>query len=154
MKKIIIFLPILLLISFSKIYGQPKPDFYRTFRSFDINFLDSIRYHCTTTVLAEIRTSCTGEITSVTIVEGDTSRFERCVLESLRKLKKTDRQLDRHILYVAFTFLNEVVICDENKQKANSKKISETITTIMKRSDCYFLDFVTINSGLEERRGY
>jgi hypothetical protein len=156
MKKIITLLSILLFImSVLKSYGQSKPvDFHKVFKSFDDNFIHEIRYDNSADVLAEIRTSCTGEITSVSILEGDTTRFGKYILESLKKIKKTDRQLKRQILFVHFVFSNESVVYDESKRKANYYRISERIKSLTESGDRIFLGTVVFNSNLEERRRY
>ena len=105
-------------------------------------------------MLAEIRTSCTGEITSVAILEGDTTRFGRYILESLKKLKKTDRQLNRQILFVHFVFSNENAVYDESKRRANYYRISKKIKFLTEKGDRLFLGTIVFNANLEERRRY
>jgi hypothetical protein len=155
MKKIITFLSILLAMSVLKSYGQSKPiGFFKVFKNFDMDFPTEIKSEKSTAILAEIRTSCTGEIISVAILEGDTSRFGRWLLESLKKLKKTDRQLNRQILFVHFIFSNENMINDEQKWRTDYYRISEKIKSLTEKNDRIFLGTVTLFSGLEKRSKY
>ena len=155
MKKIITLLPILLLMSVVNSYGQSKPvDFFNVFKNFDANFLDEIRNDRPTVFLAEIRTSCTGEITSVAILGSDTSRFGKYIIESFKKIQKTDRVLNSQILFVHFVYNDECLIYSDSDLKALSYRISERIKILKERTDCIFLGTVVFNSNPEERRRY
>lgn len=135
--------------------GQSTPiDFYKVFKNFDYNFIDEMQTDCSTALIAKIRTSKSGNVCRVSILENDTSHFAKCILQSLKKLKKTDQYLKPQNLVVYFVYVNESVVCDVKGHQENSSRLLERAKKIGNKSKYNFLGPVYVNSGVEEQRKY
>lgn len=135
--------------------AQSKPaDFHKTFKNFDLNFIDEMQTDCSTALLAKIRTSKSGNVCEVSILENDSSHFAKCILQSLKKLKKTDQHLQSQNLIVYFVYVNESVVCDAKLHQENSNHLLGSAKKLGNKSNSVFLGTVYVNSGAEEKRIY